>query len=103
MQSCGIKHTKSAPYHPSTNGLAELLVQSVKQALKTSTDSGLLLSQRLCDFFIDNQSITKLTFPEKRKFVDRLCPNRETEAVASGVQHATACQFSMGDAEKKKL
>ena len=34
MQRNGIKHVKSAPYHPSTNGLAERAVQSFKQALK---------------------------------------------------------------------
>ena len=29
----GIKHSKSAPYHPSTNGLAVRFVQSLKQGL----------------------------------------------------------------------
>ena len=33
--SCnGISHWKSAPYHPSSNGLAEKAVQIVKQGLK---------------------------------------------------------------------
>lgn len=30
MRSCGVKHARSAPYHPSTNGLAERFVQSMK-------------------------------------------------------------------------
>ena len=30
----GIKHIKSAPYHPSTNGQAELSVQILKKVLK---------------------------------------------------------------------
>ena len=36
----GIKHTRSAPYHLATNGLAGRFVQSLKQGLKASTSSG---------------------------------------------------------------
>ena len=32
----GIKHVKSAPYHPASNGLAERFIQSLKQSLKAS-------------------------------------------------------------------
>lgn len=32
----GIQHIRSAPYHPSTNGLAERFIQTLKKALKTS-------------------------------------------------------------------
>jgi len=34
MKSNGIKHIKSAPYHPATNVLAERFVQTFKQALR---------------------------------------------------------------------
>ena len=34
LQLNGIRHITSAPYHPSTNGLAERAVQTVKQGLK---------------------------------------------------------------------
>ena len=47
----GIKHTRSAPYHPSTNGLAERFVQSLKQGLKASLNTGMALTQRLCVTF----------------------------------------------------
>ena len=30
----GIRHVTGAPYHPSTNGLAERMVQSFKNAVK---------------------------------------------------------------------
>ncbi len=33
----GIRHVRSAPYHPATNGLAERAVQSVKSFLKKET------------------------------------------------------------------
>lgn len=41
-----IPHIKSAPYHPSTNGLAERFVQTLKHSLKASMSQGSLL-QRL--------------------------------------------------------
>ena len=56
MQSCGIKHITSVPCHPSTNGLAERFVQSVKLALKASKDSGVPFSERLCSFPMTYQS-----------------------------------------------
>ena len=36
MNSNGVKHIRSTPYQPSTNGLAERFVQTFKRALKTS-------------------------------------------------------------------
>ena len=34
MRNKGIKHIRSTPYHPPTNGLAEWFVQTFKQALR---------------------------------------------------------------------
>ena len=41
----GIKHIKSAPYHPSTNGALERLVQAFKKAMKASDHDGQTHSQ----------------------------------------------------------
>ena len=41
----GVKHTRSAPYHSSNNGLAERLVKLLNQGLKASLSSDLSLSQ----------------------------------------------------------
>ena len=53
MQKNGVKHTTSAPYHPSTNGLAERGVQSVKKALKTT--EGATLQEKLSKFLFRYQ------------------------------------------------
>ena len=41
----GIKHVKSAPYHPASNSLAEHFIQSLKQSLKVSRDDGRSLAE----------------------------------------------------------
>ena len=38
MKKNGIQHLRSAPYHPSSNGLAERGVQILKEGLKKMTD-----------------------------------------------------------------
>ena len=56
LKQNGVKHTRSAPYHPATNGLAERFVQTMKQALKASKNSELSLSHRLCNFLLTYRS-----------------------------------------------
>ena len=41
MRHNGIRHVKSAPYHPSTNGLAECAIQTLKESLKKSKTGSL--------------------------------------------------------------
>ena len=41
MKRNGIKHIRSAPYHPSTNGTAERFVQTFKKAMKALRNSSL--------------------------------------------------------------
>ena len=48
----GIQHTRCAPYHPSSNGLAERFVQTFKRAMKASERDGRPLSHRLAEFLL---------------------------------------------------
>ena len=48
MQKNGIVHVKSAPYHPSSNGLAERAVQALKRGIART--SGTTLQQRVSKF-----------------------------------------------------
>ena len=52
----GIKHIRTAPYHPASYGLAERFVQSFKQSLKTTLSSGRSLSYRLSNYLLSYQS-----------------------------------------------
>ena len=68
-----IKHLRSAPYHPSSNGLAERFVGTFKRALRASEFSVLTLHQQLMNFFVDlsnhtshfHRCITRISIPEQ--------------------------------------
>ena len=114
LRSCGVKHIRSAPYHPATNGLAEHFVQTMKQLLKASQSSGLPVSRRLCDFLLMYRSSVHATTGvtpnslflkrEVRTGLDLLRPNSEahvfekqSQQKADHNKHARARQFSVGD------
>ena len=48
----GVKHIRSSPYHPASNGAAERLVQTVKQALEAGRVDGVPLEQTLATFLL---------------------------------------------------
>ena len=52
MKENGIKHTRCAPYHPSSNGLAERFVQTLKNALRRTKDIGRTFQHRLAVFLL---------------------------------------------------
>ncbi len=51
LKANGVKHARSAPFHPATNGLAERMVQTVKRALRCSKGST-SIQQRLDTFLL---------------------------------------------------
>ncbi|KAJ7983700.1 hypothetical protein DPEC_G00373820 [Dallia pectoralis] len=60
LQVNGVQHIRSAPYHPSTNGLAERFVQTMKHALKASQGQG-TLHQRLHSFLLSYRNTPHAT------------------------------------------
>ena len=83
LQSNGIKHTTSAPYHPSSNGLAERAVQIVKRGLKkvTSGSMNTRLAKVLFSYRVTPQGTTGIAPAElllgrsPRTRLDLLHPN----------------------------
>ena len=52
LKQNGVKHVKCAPYHPSSNGLAERFVRTFKEAMKAGARDGLPLAHRLENFLL---------------------------------------------------
>ena len=52
LESNGIQHARSAPYHPSTNGLAERMVQSFKYSMKAAGEETATIQKKLDNFLL---------------------------------------------------
>ena len=61
LKSNGVKHIKSSPYHPSTNGLAERFVQTFKSAMKTGAADTTEVRLRLEEFLLSYRSTPHTT------------------------------------------
>ena len=64
LKQNGIKHLKSSPYHPSSNGLTERFIHTLKKALKTSKDGG-ILQKSLASFLLSYRTSPHATVKEK--------------------------------------
>jgi len=78
MQSNGIKHITSAPYHPSTNGLAERFVQTFKCAMKASKKESGTIIKKLSNFLMGYRITKHATTNETpaKLFLGRQLPSR---------------------------
>ena len=65
LKQNGTKHFRSSPYHPSTNGLIERFIQTLKKSLKASKDEG-TLQQRLARFLLSYRTTPHATTKEKQ-------------------------------------
>ena len=61
MRGNGIKHILCAPYHPSSNGLAERFVQIFKRAMRAGERDGKTLNHRLSEFLFSYRSSNHAT------------------------------------------
>jgi transposase InsO family protein len=52
MKRNGIKHFKSAPYHPATNGLAERFIQTFKNSMRALKDENRDINQKIANFLL---------------------------------------------------
>eukprot|EP00118_Oscarella_pearsei_P024180 m.300985 g.300985 ORF g.300985 m.300985 type:complete len:663 (+) comp40804_c0_seq14:1019-3007(+) len=90
----GVKHIRSAPHHPATNGEAERFVQTFKNAMKSQEKDEGNLQQKLSRFLLDYRSIPHSTTGAApsvlflgrrlRTRLDLLQPNQEKSARKAG-------------------
>ena len=108
----GIRHVRSAPYHPASNGLAERAVQTFKEAMKRSTTGDLetRLSRFLFQYRITPHTTTGIPPAElllgrrPRSHLDLMRPqvssrvqaNQHRQKVAHD-QHARSRSFDVDD------
>ena len=61
MKMNGVKHIKCTPYHPSSNGAVERLVQTFKNFMKVNASNGGTLSQHLASFLFSYRTTPHAT------------------------------------------
>ena len=113
MKANGVKHIRSAPFHPSTNGLAERFVQTFKHSLKRSKGTT-SVQHRLDAFLLSYRNTPHSTTKEspamlfvRRKLRSRLDILRPSTAAtvesaqdaqcARRQKRAKARSFAVGD------
>ena len=113
LKANGVKHTRCAPYHPSSNGLAERFVKTFKQAMRAGEPHQTPLKQRIVNFLLSyrptphattNRTPSSLFLQRDiRTRLDLLKPNCDDQVAYRQAQqkqhhdhHAKAREFSIG-------
>ena len=101
IQKCGIRHIKTAIYKPSTNGLAERMVQTFKRALKASSEplkltiDRFLFNYRMTPHATTGVSPAELMFGRKlRSRLDLLWPMDQVSSRVSSKQESQKNLYS---------
>ena len=70
----GIKHYKSAPFHPATNGLVERFVQTFKNSMRAMKQDNKVLSHKIANFLLNYRNTPHSVIKETpaRLFTGRL-------------------------------
>ena len=114
LKANGIKHMRSTPYHPSTNGLAERFVQTFKTALKSANATETTAAKHLASFLMayrnaphatTNASPALLMFRTSiRTRLDLLNPacdrrvlNKQYDQVMDRARKSRNVDFAVGD------
>jgi transposase InsO family protein len=64
MKRNGIKHFKSTPCHPATNGLAERFIQTFKNSMRPMKDENRDINQKIENFLLTYRNIPHSTTNE---------------------------------------
>ena len=109
-----IKHLRSAPYHPATNGQAERFIQTFKRAMKAGMKEKAQIKQCLENFLLTYRTTPHATTKEApcrllmgrslRTRLDCLRPNLGSQVLTQQAQqkqyhdsHSRVCTFAVGD------
>ena len=113
MKGNGVKHTRSAPYHPASNGAVERFIQTFKQAMKASDKESHTFSHRLANFLLTYRSTPHATtnrapctlflqrqlrtrFSLLHPSTEKQVTKKQFEQVSHHDQHAKPRQFCVG-------
>ena len=70
-----MKHIRSAPYHPATNGLAEGFVQTFKQVFQSAREEESTIEAKLAHFLISYRNAPHATTGESPAKMDAVKPD----------------------------